>query len=57
MNTKNVLGTELVPCSYDPITGYFRDGCCTTDNSDAGSHLVCVKSHSRIFDVLQRPRQ
>ena len=43
MNTKNVLGTELVPCSYDPITGYFRDGCCTTDNSDAGSHLVCVK--------------
>lgn len=43
MNTKNVLGTELVPCSYDPITGYFRDGCCTTDESDMGSHLVCVR--------------
>lgn len=43
MNTKNVLGTELVPCSYDPVTGYFRDGCCTTDESDMGSHLVCVR--------------
>lgn len=43
MNTRNVLGTELVPCSYDPIAGYFRDGCCTTDESDMGSHLVCVR--------------
>ncbi|MEO8387919.1 MAG: DUF2237 domain-containing protein [Polaromonas sp.] len=43
MSTKNVLGTELVPCSYDPLTGYFRDGCCNTDASDAGSHLVCVR--------------
>jgi uncharacterized protein (DUF2237 family) len=43
MNTKNVFGTELVPCSYDPLTGYFRDGCCTTDASDMGSHLVCIR--------------
>ncbi len=43
MTTKNVLGTELVPCSYDPLTGYFRDGCCNTDESDLGSHLVCVR--------------
>ncbi|MDI1268879.1 MAG: DUF2237 domain-containing protein [Polaromonas sp.] len=43
MNAMNVLGTELVPCSYDPLTGYFRDGCCNTDESDLGSHLVCVK--------------
>jgi uncharacterized protein (DUF2237 family) len=43
MNAINVLGTELVPCSYDPITGYFRDGCCNTEESDTGSHLVCVK--------------
>jgi uncharacterized protein len=40
---KNVLGTELMPCSYDPLTGYFRDGCCNTDESDLGSHLVCVR--------------
>ncbi|MDI1273764.1 DUF2237 domain-containing protein [Polaromonas sp.] len=46
MTTMNVLGTELVPCSYDPLTGYFRDGCCNTDESDLGSHLVCVKVSS-----------
>ncbi|HYW57257.1 MAG TPA: DUF2237 domain-containing protein [Polaromonas sp.] len=43
MTTQNVLGTELVPCSYDPLTGYFRDGCCNTDESDLGSHLICVR--------------
>ena len=43
MNTKNVLGTALVPCSFDPLTGYFRDGCCQTDASDLGSHLVCAR--------------
>lgn len=44
MTAKNVLGTDLVPCSYDPLTGYFRDGCCDTDASDLGSHLVCVRT-------------
>jgi uncharacterized protein (DUF2237 family) len=39
----NVLGSELVPCSYDPLTGYFRDGCCNTDDTDVGSHVVCVR--------------
>ena len=39
----NVLGTALVPCSYDPLTGYFRDGCCNTAEDDSGSHVVCVK--------------
>ena len=43
MDTQNVLGTALVPCSYDPLTGYFRDGCCETDASDLGSHLVCAR--------------
>lgn len=43
MTARNVLGTDLVPCSYDPLTGYFRDGCCNTDASDLGSHLVCVR--------------
>lgn len=43
MTTKNILGTELLACSYDPLTGYFRDGCCNTDESDSGSHLVCVR--------------
>ncbi|MFM9917135.1 MAG: DUF2237 family protein [Rhizobacter sp.] len=39
----NVLGTELMPCSYDPLTGYFRDGCCNTRADDAGTHVVCAK--------------
>ena len=39
---RNVLGTQLVPCSYDPLTGYFRDGCCHTDMHDLGSHVVCA---------------
>jgi uncharacterized protein len=38
----NVLGTPLVPCSYDPLTGYFRDGCCHTNEQDLGSHVICA---------------
>jgi uncharacterized protein (DUF2237 family) len=39
----NVLGTELVPCSYDPLTGWHRDGCCNTDANDTGTHVVCTR--------------
>jgi len=38
----NVLGLPLVPCSLDPMTGYYRDGCCNTDAHDLGSHVVCA---------------
>ena len=40
---RNVLGTPLVPCSLDPLTGWFRDGCCRTDAHDHGSHVVCCR--------------
>lgn len=40
---KNVLGGPLLACSYDPLTGYFRDGCCGTRGEDGVAHLVCVK--------------
>ena len=40
---RNVLGTALVPCSFDPLTGFYRDGCCHTDANDAGSHVICAK--------------
>ena len=43
MNARNVIGTELVPCSYDPLTGWRRDGCCDSDDNDAGSHLICAR--------------
>ncbi len=39
----NVLGEPLVPCAFDPITGFFRDGCCRTSEEDVGSHTVCVE--------------
>jgi uncharacterized protein len=40
---RNVLGTALVPCSFDPLTGFYRDGCCRSDEHDAGSHFICAK--------------
>jgi uncharacterized protein (DUF2237 family) len=40
---RNVLGGQLMPCSYDPLTGWYRDGCCHTDAHDHGSHVVCCK--------------
>ena len=40
---KNVLGEDLEECSKNPLTGWFRDGCCNTDENDHGLHTVCVK--------------
>lgn len=39
---RNVLGGELVPCSLDPVTGFFRNGCCETGPHDLGLHTVCA---------------
>jgi uncharacterized protein len=39
---QNVLGTELQPCSTDPMTGFYRDGCCNTGGDDVGVHTVCA---------------
>jgi uncharacterized protein (DUF2237 family) len=38
----NVLGEELEPCSLDPVTGWFRDGCCNTGAADLGVHTLCA---------------
>ena len=43
MRQINVLGTELMPCSYDPITGYYRTGCCENRGDDPGMHVVCCR--------------
>lgn len=40
---KNVLGQPLEPCSTQPITGFFRTGCCETDAQDLGRHVVCAQ--------------
>ena len=41
-DAKNVLGEELQSCSLDPVTGFFRNGCCETGPHDLGLHTVCV---------------
>ena len=39
----NVLGEVLASCSENPLTGYFRDGCCNTEAADLGSHTICCR--------------
>ena len=39
---KNIFGEKLITCSKKPLTGYFRNGCCDTDETDKGLHTVCV---------------
>jgi len=38
----NVFGQPLDTCGENPVTGYFRDGCCNTNDQDSGSHTVCI---------------
>ena len=40
----NVLGTEMEECSRDPLTGFYRTGCCETGPEDHGHHLVCIEA-------------
>ena len=42
MTECNVLGGDLEPCGTDPVTGFFRDGCCSTGPQDLGSHTICA---------------
>jgi uncharacterized protein (DUF2237 family) len=39
---RNVLGGELDPCSWEPLTGFYRDGCCRSGAEDVGSHTICA---------------
>ncbi len=43
MTALNALGGTLLACSYAPLSGYFRDGCCHTDENDHGTHVVCAR--------------
>jgi len=60
---RNVLDGELEPCSTDPLTGFFRDGCCNTGPEDLGSHTICavvtaefLAHQRRIGNDLSTPR-
>ena len=54
MAHKNVLGGELESCCASPMTGYFRDGLCRTDDSDQGSHTVCARMTEEFLAFSKR---
>ena len=47
---KNVLGEKLEDCSADPLTGWYRDGCCNTNESDRGVHTVCARVTTKFLN-------
>jgi uncharacterized protein len=50
MSERNVLGEDLEPCGTDPLTGFFRDGCCRTGPQDIGSHTICAVVTAEFLD-------
>jgi len=51
---QNVLGGPLEPCGTDPVTGFYRDGCCSTGPDDLGSHTVCAVVTAEFLAHQQR---
>ena len=51
----NVFGEPLAPCGLDPLTGFYRDGCCNTGYEDTGIHVVCVRM-TREFLAFSKKR-
>jgi len=50
----NVVGGELLPCSLEPMTGFYRDGCCGTGSEDVGSHTVCAVMTEEFLEFSRR---
>lgn len=48
--SRNVLGGRLDLCSREPLTGFYRDGCCNTGSEDAGVHVVCVEMTAEFLE-------
>lgn len=51
---RNVLGGELLTCSLEPRTGFFRDGCCRTGPDDHGVHVVCSRVTAEFLEYSRR---
>lgn len=51
---RSVLGGPLEPCSFRPLTGFFRDGCCSTGPEDRGSHTVCAQMTEAFLAFSQK---
>jgi hypothetical protein len=54
MADRNVLGGELESCGLDPVTGFYRDGCCSTGSEDHGSHTICAVVTSEFLEHQRR---
>ncbi|MGQ0617531.1 MAG: DUF2237 family protein [Acidimicrobiia bacterium] len=54
MGERNVIGGELEPCGTDPVTGFFRDGCCNTSPEDLGSHTICAVVSAEFLEHQRR---
>ena len=54
MADRNVLGGELEPCGNDPVTGFYRDGCCNTGPEDIGSHTICAVVTAEFLEHQRR---
>jgi len=54
MADRNVLGGELEPCGTQPVTGFYRDGCCSTGLEDRGSHTICAVVTSEFLEHQRR---
>lgn len=51
---KNVFGERLITCSEEPLTGFFRTGCCETDEQDTGTHTVCAVMTEKFLSFSQK---
>ena len=54
MENLNVFGQPLIACSTNPITGFFRDGCCNTNEEDFGVHTVCIVATTEFLEFSKQ---
>jgi uncharacterized protein (DUF2237 family) len=52
-DARNVLGEPLATCGEDPMTGFFRDGCCRTGPTDLGAHVVCARMTAEFLEYTR----
>ena len=57
MSERNVLGGPLEPCSSEPMTGFYRDGCCSTGPEDLGLHTICAVVTAEFLEHQRADRQ
>ncbi|MBK6824465.1 MAG: DUF2237 domain-containing protein [Saprospiraceae bacterium] len=54
LEPKNVFGNPIVTCSISPLTGFYRDGCCTTGEDDLGMHTVCIVASREFLEFSKQ---